>query len=335
MNRTRYPVNKLRQLAIQALVNHGTSSSNAELVAEALIAADLDGLGGHGLSRLSSYCSQVKTGKVDGFAVPVREQVTAAVVRIDAQKGFAYPAMDLAVDCLVELAPKTGIALASITNSHHCGSAGYHVERIAEQGLIALLFANTPKAIAPWGGQKALFGTNPIAFGAPRKGRVPLVIDLALSKVARGKIMAASRENILIPKGWALDAKGNHTTDPHAALAGTMLPMGDAKGAALVLMVEVLAAALTSSNFGFEASSFISVKGSAPCVGQLLIAISPGPPSSDGYYSRMETLQEAILEQEGTRLPGDRRISSRERNNFDGIELTDDAYDELEKLGEI
>ena len=135
-------------------------------------------------------------------------QVAAAAIQVDAQHGFAYPAMELAIDKLGDLASKTGVAVAAVTNSHHCGAAGYHVENLAKQGLVGLLFANTPIAIAPWGGQKGLFGTNPIAFAVPRKDKDPMVIDLALSKVARGKIMVAKWDNKPIPEGWALDATG-------------------------------------------------------------------------------------------------------------------------------
>jgi (2R)-3-sulfolactate dehydrogenase (NADP+) len=196
-----------------------------------------------------------------------------------------------------------------------------------------LLFANTPRAIAPWGCRIGVFGTNPIAFAAPRINRNPLVIDLSLSKVARGKIMVAEQEGKSIPEGWALDAHGKPTTDPKAAMAGTMLPMGDAKGAALVLMVEILSAALTAAHFGFEASSFFTAEGHPPGVGQLLIAMAPGPLSKDAFNKRLESLLSAILEQESTRLPGDRRLRLREAARKDGIKITEQQYNQLTALG--
>jgi len=139
---------------VKALIAHNTDPENAQKVADALIAAEIDGLGGHGLSRLPSYCAQSAGGKVNGFAVPVALQVAAAAIQVDAQYGFAYPAMDLAIDKLSALAPETGVAVAAVTNSHHCGAAGYHVEKLAQKGLVGLLFANTPKAIAPWGARR-------------------------------------------------------------------------------------------------------------------------------------------------------------------------------------
>lgn len=324
---------QLQQMAQKALMAHNTSEENAKMVARALVAAEADGLGGHGLSRLPSYCAQSASGKVDGHARPVATQVADAALRIDARHGFAFGAMALAVEELCRLVPQKGIAVAAVTHSHHCGAAGYHVEALARQGFIGLLFANTPKAIAPWGGQAGVFGTNPIAFAAPRKEKDPLVIDLSLSKVARGKIMVAKQNQTSIPEGWALDADGQATTDPEAALSGTMLPMGDAKGAALVLMVEILAAALTAAHFGFEASSFFTGQGEPPNVGQLLLAFDPKPLSNDQFYTRLEALIEAILTQSDTRLPGSRRLALRQQASTDGVSLTDQQYEQLMSLG--
>lgn len=332
MNKKTFAIADIHHLAVQALVTHNSGNENANMVADALVAAEIDGLSGHGLSRLPSYCSQSVSGKIDGHAIPVASQVATAAVNIDAQHGFAYPAMELAIDKLCALTPATGIAVAAVTHSHHCGAAGYHVEKLAQRGLIGLLFANTPKAIAPWGGQKGIFGTNPIAFAAPRKDKDPMVIDLALSKVARGKIMVANQEKQPIPEGWALDSAGRPTTDPAAALSGTMIPMGDAKGAALVLMVEILAAALTASNFGFEASSFFEAEGDSPGVGQLLLAFAPNPLSKEQFFTRVEDLFEEILSQNNTRLPGERRLALRLKASQDGLLLTEQQYEQLRNL---
>lgn len=332
MSEQKYSVGEIHQLVVKAISSHNTSVENANDVADALVAAEIDGQGGHGLSRLPSYCAQALSGKVKGKVAPVASQVGAAAVHIDAKYGFAYPAMDLAIKKLVEITPECGIAVAAVNHSHHCGAAGYHVEKLAEKGLVGLLFANTPEAIAPWGGKKGVFGTNPIAFAVPRKDKAPMVIDLALSKVARGKIMVANRDNKPIPEGWALDSDGQPTTDPSAALSGTMIPMGDAKGAALVLLVEILAAGLTASNFGFEASSFFEAEGDSPGVGQLVLAIAPSPLSGDQFHERIETLFEAILSQDNTRLPGERKIKLRENTARDGLVLPVAQYEQLQRL---
>lgn len=319
-------------LVASALERSGSSALNAGIVARALVAAEADGLKGHGLSRVPSYAAQVKTGKIDGRAKASIEHVTPALVRIDAAFGFAYPALELAIDALAEAAPMIGIAAAAIRRSHHCGVAGHHVERLAEKGLVALLFANTPAAMAPWGGRTAVFGTNPIAFACPLPGEAPIVVDLSLSKVARGNILAAKQKGQPIPEGWALDKGGAPTTDPAAALAGTMIPLGDAKGTALALMVELLAAGLTGAKYASEASAFLDDKGDPPATGQLLIALDPKLIGGDGTVAHFGRLADQINTQEGARLPGARRIGLREKARRSGLSVGAALLAEIEAL---
>jgi (2R)-3-sulfolactate dehydrogenase (NADP+) len=213
---------------------------------------------------------------------------------------------------LIRLSTKPSSACRFV-RSHHAGVVGRHVERLADRGLVALAFANTPKAIAPIGGRQPVFGTNPIAFAAPQMGQPPLVIDLALSEVARGKILTAAQKGEPIPPTWALDEHGQPTADAAAALKGALLPIGGAKGAALALMVEVLAVALTGARFGFEASSFFDTQGGPPGVGQLLIAIDPGAfAGCEAFAERIAALAGTIAG-DGARLPGSRRLALREK----------------------
>lgn len=319
-------------LVAAALRAANTQPANAASVAAALVAAEIDGQGGHGLSRVASYAAQARSGKVDGQAVPSVALAAPALLAVDARHGFAYPALDAVVRELPGLAAETGIAAAAVTRSHHCGQAGRHVERLAEKGLVALIFANTPKAMAPWGGRRALFGTNPIAFAAPRRAAPPVVIDLSLSKVARGKVMAAKKAGRPIPEGWALDAEGRPTTDPQAALGGTMVPMGEAKGAALALMVEILAAAVTGAAFSHEASSFFEAEGAPPGVGQLVIGIDPDRAAGGGFAERLEGLIAAILTEPGVRLPGERRLAARARAAREGIAVAASLVAEIRAL---
>lgn len=323
-----------RDLVVSILERHKTSSENALHVAKALVAAESDGQRGHGLSRVPSYSAQAASGKVDGKAVPVVVGKKSAGLRIDAANGFAYPAFDLAIKEVTALAKESGIAGASIFRSHHFGQAGYHAERLAENGLVALVFGNSPQAIAPWGGSKGIFGTNPIAFAAPRANDVPLLIDLSLSKVARGKVMVAQQKGESIPEGWALDENGQPTTDPSAALKGTMLPMGGAKGAALVLMVEILAAGLSGAHFGYEASSFFTADGPPPGVGQLILAFDPEFLAGGSFSGRLEVLISEIMAQDYVRLPGTRRIALRMKAQQEGISIPSSLLDELNALNQ-
>lgn len=325
---------EVQDLIFRTLLRCRTEQANAQSVGRALVAAELAGQSGHGLRRVPSYAAQALSGKVDGFATPVADQPRPGVMAVDAANGFAYPALDMAVDWLAQAAPQQGIAAAGIFRSHHCGVAGVTVARLADAGLVALLFANTPAAMAPWGGRKALFGTNPIAFAAPRSGgRTPIVVDVSLSKVARGKIMAADQKGTDIPEGWALDAEGQPTTDPATALAGTMIPMGDAKGTALALMVELLAAGLMGANFGHEASSFFAADGASPGVGQLILALDPDA-FSDHARGRIDDLADAVADQPGARLPGARRDDLRLAAMRDGLDVDDALLAQINALGQ-
>ena len=185
--------------------------------------------------------------------------------------------------------------------------------------MLGLFFANTPAAIAPWGGELPVFGTNPIAFAAPLQGEV-VIVDFSVSKVARGRLVAAKQRGEKIPEGWALDPRGNPTSDPNEGLAGTMLPMGDAKGAALAFIVEVLAGCLAGAHLAFEASSFLDAKGPPPETGQLLLAMDPTA-FGNSFSERMATLASAIQSQKGARIPGARRLSVRQMSFAEGISV--------------
>jgi (2R)-3-sulfolactate dehydrogenase (NADP+) len=320
------------ELVVRTLTRCRTDAANARSVARALVGAEAEGQKGHGLSRLPSYAAQAKIGKVDGFAKPELAWSRPAAAMVDAMNGFAYPAIDLSVAALPQAARDNGLAAAAINCSHHCGVVGHPVEQLAQTGLMALMFANTPAAIAPWGGAKAVFGTNPIAFSCPLPDNPPIVVDLSLSKVARGNILAAKQKGEKIPVGWALDVAGKPTTDPTAALAGTMLPLGDAKGTALALMVELLAAGLSHANFAAEASSFLDAKGPPPGTGQLLIAFDAS--AFGGTLDHFAALAASIEAQPGARLPGARRLAARAKAAREGVTVTDALLAEIAKVTE-
>lgn len=319
------------RLATDTLVRCGTALIQAESVARALVGAEADGLKTHGLMRLLAYGEQVRAGKVVGDAVVTTARPKPGLLAIDAAHGFAYPALDTAIALLPEIAREQGIAAAAIRRSHHCGAAGRPVEALAEQGLVAILFANAPASMAPWGGTRPVFGTNPIAFACPLPGAEPIIVDLSLSKVARGNIITAKQRGETIPEGWALDAAGNPTTDPVAALAGTMVPLGDAKGTALALMVELLAAGLTGARFASEATSFLDAEGEPPATGQLILAID-ATAFAGNALERFAVMARSVAEQDGARLPGTRRFAARARAAEEGITLSDTLLAEIERL---
>src|SRR5262249_8006328 len=160
--------------------------------------------------------AQARAGKVDGHAVPSLRQTRPGALMIDVGNGFAFPAVDLAIARLPGVAAGTGIAAAGFTRSHHFGVVGRHVERLGEGGVSVLAAANTPRAMARGGGRGALFGTSPVAFAAPQRAAPALVVDMALSQVARGKILTAAQRGEPVPAEWAVDADGRPTTDAQA-----------------------------------------------------------------------------------------------------------------------
>lgn len=320
----------LLDLITSIFQHHGASFTNALASATALIEAEAAGQNGHGLSRVESYCAQLDAGKVKGQVTPKVLERQVSGIRIDAQNGFAYPALDLAFNELTTLNKTAPIAAAAITESHHAGALGLLSERFAHEGLITLIFANTPKAIAPYGGKNPLFGTNPIAFGAPQPNGEPIIIDMALSNVARGKILDAQNKGETIPEGWALDKEGNPTTEPEKALAGSMIAIGEAKGYGLILMVEILAAALTGSTASFKAESLLNAEGGAPAVGQFIISIDPNWFSGGTYDAIIDEIVSQITAEPGARLPGEKRIQSRQQIALQGGFLLPKArYEQL------
>ncbi|NVK33717.1 MAG: Ldh family oxidoreductase [Rhodobacteraceae bacterium] len=308
-------------LIMLALTQNKTSKANARSVADALIAAQASGQSGHGISRVPSYAAQSRNGKVDGFATPVVEKVSDTIIRIDAANGFTYPAFNIAIDALPEMAKINGMAIAAVHRSHHFGQGGAHCEALAHKGLVSFVFGNATASIAPWGAKRPLFGTNPISFAAPVPGRDPFVVDLAVSRVAKGKIMAAEKTGSDIPEGWALDADGNPTTNASAAMKGTMVPIGEAKGAALAMMIEVMGAALVGSALGFETSGLISSEGGPANMGQLILVIDPQRTSAGAFDERMTTLIDTVESTEGARVPGTRRLAERQKANIEGLTM--------------
>jgi (2R)-3-sulfolactate dehydrogenase (NADP+) len=328
-----YPVAALIDLATRALSRSGANPSTAAVTAGALVDAEAQGLASHGLSRVAQYAMHLRNGRADGGAIPVIARERGAALLVDAGNGLAFPACALAIKEAIRRASDLGVSFAGVTRSHHFGVAAHHLAPVAAAGLVGLAFGNSPAAMPAPGGRHPVFGTNPIAAVFPRMSGTPLVIDLSLSEVARGKVMIAAKEGRAIPLGWALDRDGNPTTDARAALTGSMLALGGTKGAMLALVVELLACAMTGAAFGFEADSFFVDEGNQPNLGQAFLVIDPGALAGrDVYLDRVETLIGEMMKDEGVRLPGARRRDLAERNLDAGITISETLAAELERL---
>jgi (2R)-3-sulfolactate dehydrogenase (NADP+) len=330
------PLPEAVTLARAALVRAGANPRMAALTAAALVAAESEGQPGHGLSRVAMYAGFLRSGRADGAAEPSVAAERGGAVLIDAHHGLAYPALALAVHKATTRAESYGVAFIGITNSHHSGAMGLPVAELARHGLVALAFTNSPAAMPVPGGKRALMGTNPVAAAFPRRNSDPMVIDLALSEVARGKILLAAKNGQPIPEGWALDAEGRPTTDAKAALAGSMLAMGGVKGALLALIVELLCAALTGAAFGFEADNFFDEAGNRPRMGHAILAIDPGALAGrEAFLDRLESFVAAMLADDGVRLPGSRRAALAKRAAEEGLEVPAALLEQLRGLAEI
>ena len=323
-------------LVVRALQNAGAHESMALSTARALVLAEAQGLSSHGLVRVPQYTTHLRNGRADGQATAFVKRRKGAALLVDGRQGLAFPACDLAIHEAINAAREFGVCFAGVTNSHHCGVLVDHLRPVAEAGLVGLAFANSPAAMPAAGGKHPVFGTNPIAAVFPRRTANPLLIDLSLSEVARGKLMVAAKEGKPIALGWALDKDGQPTTDPQAGMAGSMLPVGAAtspKGAMLALVVELLVTAVIGAQFGFEASSFFVDEGNQPRIGQAFIVIDPGAlAGADVYFERMETVIAEMLLDDGVRLAGARRMALERHAQQHGIAITDALLHQLQEL---
>ncbi|OWT70314.1 MULTISPECIES: Ldh family oxidoreductase [unclassified Achromobacter] len=325
----------LEALCRAALESAGASPKMAHDTAAALMYAEARGIASHGASRVPFYATHLRNGRADGAAMAAVARERGGAVLVDAHDGLAFPACALAIEEAIRRAGEYGVSYAGVCNSHHFGVAAYHLDAVARRGMVGLAMGNSPAAMPAHGGKRPLFGTNPIAAAFPRRDAAPLVIDLSLSEVARGKLMVAAREGREIPLGWALDAQGQPTTDPKAGLEGSMLPMGGAKGAMLALVVELLACALTGAHFGFEADSFFTEAGNRARIGQAFLVIDPGALAGQAaYLERVETLVSAMLEDSNVRLPGQRRETLADGARTAGVNVPDALLAEIRKLAE-
>ncbi|HUQ74227.1 MAG TPA: Ldh family oxidoreductase [Burkholderiales bacterium] len=325
---------QLFQLAATALQRAGANARMAEAAARHLVAAEEQGLPTHGMSRVPFYCGMLRKGRADGTAEPRMVTDRAAACLLDNRDGLPYVTVHWAIEDVIQRARRNGIAFCGIRNSAHVGVLGIHLLPVAEAGLVGFAFTNSPAAIPPWGGKKPLFGTNPVAAVFPREKGQPIVIDLALTTVVRGRIMMAMRKGERIPEGWALDRNGKPTTDPKEAIEhGSLFPIGGSKGAMLALMFELICAALTGAAIGPEADSFFSEEGNRPRIGQAFIAIDPGALAGTAtYLERVETVVRTMLSDAEVRLPGARRFASEKSARAQGIEIPDELLAQIEKL---
>ncbi|AYD03574.1 Ldh family oxidoreductase [Neorhizobium sp. NCHU2750] len=332
-NTIHLPYSELVSLLEAIFIAHGVSTSNARILAENCAGCERDGSLSHGIFRMAGYVSSLDSGWVDGQAVPEVEDVGPSFVRVDAKGGFTQPAFFAGKPLLIEKVKQTGVAVLAIRRSHHFSALWPDVEPFAEEGFVALSAVNSMACVVPYGGTKAVFGTNPVAFASPRAGKAPFVFDQASSAIAHGDVQIAAREGHELKPGMGVDRDGEPTTDPKAILdGGALLPFGGHKGNSIALMVEILSAALTGGYFSGEFDWSGHKGAQTPFTGQFFVVIDPERGGNDAFAERVAGICELVLEAGQDRLPGDRRHLTRARATTDGIPLSVENYEKLRSL---
>lgn len=326
----------LQHLAEEVLAAQGFSQPQGAAIAAMMVAGQRDDCASHGIYRLLGIVKTLKAGKVVPDAEPTVEGVAPAIVRVDAGGGFSPLAFETGLPLLDAKARSCGLAALAINNCVHFSALWVEMEALTARGLVALACNPTQAYVAPAGGRRPLFGTNPLAFGWPRPEGPPFVFDFATSAVARGEIELHRRAGKALPEGWGVDAEGAPSNDARTVLEeGAMLTFGGHKGSALSAMIELLAGPLIGDLTSPESSVVDAGAGGLPYHGELILAFDPqrflGVAVAD-YQQRAEQLF-AGIEAQGARLPSQRRYQARERNTTRGwLEVPDELLADVRAL---
>ena len=299
-------------LANKTLLANGCDEETSNILSDLIMKAERDGSLSHGLFRLPAYIAGLKSGKINGKNRPKISKITPSVVKVDGNNCLAPMVLNKSLPELIKAAQENGVAVLSITNSHHMAAMWPETEAIAEEGLVAFACTSYKPAVAPAGSIKPLFGTNPISFAWPRKNKPPVVYDMATASMAMGEVQVAKREGHKVPLGTGLTKDGKDTTDPaEIADGGVLLPFGGYKGSGIAMMVELLAGALVGDNFSYETAEKDNNDGGPPSGGEFILAISPDKLSNSDWDTHSSKFFEKMKSMGDVRLPGERRHKNR------------------------
>ena len=300
------------KLANKTLLTNGCDEETSSILSDLIMKAERDGSLSHGLFRLPAYVAGLKSGKINGKNRPKVSKITPSVVKVDGNNCLAPMVLNKSLPELIKAAQENGVAVLSITNSHHMAAMWPETEAIAEEGLVAFACTSYKPAVAPAGSIKPLFGTNPISFAWPRKSKPPVVYDMATASMAMGEVQVAKREGHKVPLGTGLTKDGKETTDPaEIADGGVLLPFGGYKGSGIAMMVELLAGALVGDNFSYETAEKDNNDGGPPSGGEFILAISPEKLSNSDWDTHSSKFFEKMKSMGDVRLPGERRHKNR------------------------
>ena len=305
-------LDEIYNLSKKTLLANGCDEETANILADLITKAERDGSLSHGLFRLPSYVSGLKSGKINGKARPEIIKISPSVIKVLGNNCLAPMVLNKSIPELVKAAKENGVAVLAINNSHHMAAIWPETEAIAEQGLVAFACTSYKPAVAPAGAIKPLYGTNPISFAWPRKGKTPVVYDMATASMAMGEVQVAKREGHKVPLGTGLTKDGKETTDPAEIVdGGVLLPFGGYKGSGIAMMVELLAGALVGDNFSYETAAKDNNDGGPPSGGEFILAISPDKLSGNDWEKHSSEFFDKMKSMKGVRLPGERRHKNR------------------------
>ncbi len=328
-------LDEIHATILKVLLKNGCDEANATAIANNMTNAERDHAVSHGLFRLPGHVTSLSNGKVNGKAKPTLEQPRPGAIKVDGDRGFTPIAFELGKPALIDAARQNGIAALAITRTFHFAALWPETSALAEEGLVALAVTSSPPYVAAAGGKTPFFGTNPMSFAFPRKDGPPMAFDQASSAMARGEIMIHSRDGHQVPDGVGIDADGQPTNDPKAILDGAQLTFGGYKGSAIALMIDLLAGPLIGEAFSAEAGRADNGDGGPALGGELILAIDPaGMGTSSPVLDHAEQLFKELTDQDGVRLPGDRRLKARKTTPTEGVQVPLSLHQKIMELAE-
>lgn len=333
-----------REFITSVLARLQVPEDRATVISDALILADLRGVDTHGINRLPGYIDRVKAGVLDPNPTLFFDTKTPVIAHLDAKNTFGMWAATLAIDKGIEMAKTYGIGMVAVKHSNHYGMAATYLLRAIKQGFAAMAFTNASRSMPAWGSKESLLGTSPFAVGVPGGELGDFVLDMSPSVAARGKIRKAARRGEKIPEGYALDAEGKSTTDPTAALGGTVLPIGGPKGSGLAMMMDIFGGVMSGAAFAGGVKDQYNNMDEAQNVGHWFLVVKPDAFLEGGaaeLKQRMDTLLKAVRDSEKAAgveriwTSGEIEAEMERQRETDGIPLTRREVDALHNLAEV
>jgi len=325
---------QLSEMVERILTRHHVPAEHARIQANLFIGAQMRGTASHGLLRLRRVVERLRAGLSVAGETGKQEWTAKSFLSVDGKGGLGPVVARAALDAVMPRARETGIAIAAIRNAGHLGAIAYYADHVARQGLTVICLTISEALVHPFGGRKAMIGTNPIAIGVPANPE-PLVLDMATSLVSMGKIHDHANRGAAIPEGWALDEDGNATTDAVAARDGAIAPFGGPKGYALGLAFEVLVASLAESAIGRGVKGTLDAE-HASNKGDLFIVIAP--PHAEVAKALVTDYLGAVRSsppadpKRPVLIPGDRAHAARDKSRTEGVTVDDGLWEDLQKL---